>query len=378
MQNNRRHERFDMSLSVSLKDKTGVHPLKTGNISKYGLFLESSDPKPPRQLIKLLIEFPHSSESIEVLAQVMWSDTTGKSDRSGGHPGMGVKFFSMPDNDRRRWENFVDMVRTGRIAPEEQASPVKEEEDSAKSSIYTIGQEELEELNDLELDDAAVSDALSVVKDEPEEDLGGLNNDELEPPPLNFEEPPEDKERRVFPRKIVAFLVKMKSVDTMRELYTRDISLGGMFLKTTIVKKEGDPIEIIIVHPWTSEEYSLQAEVRRVELGPSGAMTGIGVRFIQMNENTRDSLLMFIESGYLVQKEHDDTPIESAVIRRIEAVESKIMENPIDNSLHFQVGLLYLGLSDWEKSFEHLDIAHKLGYPVPEEVFERLQHHRQN
>ena len=111
MQNNRKHERYNHRLSVQLKDRKGSHPLKTGNISRFGLFLITSDVKNLRELIKLEVQLPHSGRNLEILAQVMWVDKEGKS----SNPGMGVKFFSMPDDIKREWEQFVDMVRTGRV-----------------------------------------------------------------------------------------------------------------------------------------------------------------------------------------------------------------------------------------------------------------------
>ena len=56
--NKRKFERYDLQLTAYLKDKTGSHMLKTGNISRYGLYLNTPDPKPLRQLVKVQIEFP--------------------------------------------------------------------------------------------------------------------------------------------------------------------------------------------------------------------------------------------------------------------------------------------------------------------------------
>lgn len=382
MSNKRKYERYNLQLAVYLKDKRGTNKIRTGNISKYGLFLVTPQPKPERQLIQLVIEFPHKAETINVLAQVMWVDETGTSERSGGLQGMGVKFFSMPDQERQNWEAFVDQVRTGRVRLEEAPAPVPNLESGEDSSIYTIGDEELEELEDLDIDEVTESIEEEIL--DIEEDEGEAYSDDLSAAEAEYESgkgafdaalaaSAEDRERRDFPRKPVAFLVKMRDVGSLRQLFTRDISLGGMFLKTQIEKPLNTAVEVMIVHPWTNEEFPLEAIVRRIERSETGSIAGLGVEFSGVDDDLRDSILMFIESGFAVFKREPDSPIESAVIARIEGVEARIKANPIDAALHFELGLLYLGLSDWERFNEHVGIAEKLGYEVPEEVSQRIR-----
>jgi Tfp pilus assembly protein PilZ len=382
MTNQRKHERYNLQLAVYLKDRRGANTVKTGNISKYGLFIVTPDPKPVRQLVQLVIEFPHKAEVINVLAQVMWVDETGTSERSGGQAGMGVKFFSIPDQERQKWEAFVDQVRTGRVRPDETLSAAPTEE-SDPQGVYTIGEEELEELEELNLDnitDSIEEEILSIEEEESAEQFSG----DLSEAEAEYERNgaaaietgavyvSDDNERREYPRKPVSFAVKMRDLDAMRQFLTRDISLGGMFLKTTIEKKVGEIVDVLIVHPWTENEFSLRSEVRRIERNEIGSLAGLGVEFSKVDDMLRDSLLMFIESGYVVEKMDEDSPIESAVIQRIEVVEKQIKSDPINAALHFEVGLLYLGLSDWEHALEHVDISQKLGYDVPEEVIARL------
>lgn len=379
MSNKRKYERYDLAISVALKDKHGVHEMATGNISKYGLFLVTPDPRPLRQLIQLVIEFPEKADTIEVLAQVMWTDETGESERSGGLAGMGVKYFSMPDKDRRKWESFVDRIRSGDIDPAEYQKPKSAGE---SQSIHSIGEEELEELEDLDLAEVSNEIGEEIISIDEEEITDGVRVEDLS----EFEEQyddediPEvvlkvinDKERREFPRKTAAFLVKVKSVETIRDLYTRDISLGGMFLKTNAPAEIGDEVSVSVIHPWTKQEFTLDATVKRIENNSAGNPSGYGVEFDSIDDSMRDSLLTYIESGFVIMKTDEDLPIESEVIKRIEGVEEKIKANPIESSLHYEVGLLYLSLSDWEKADEHIEIASKLGYGVPSEVVSRLE-----
>ncbi len=398
MQNNRKYERYDLTVNVHLKDRKGTHLLETGNISKYGLFLVLPDPRPKRQLIQLVIEFPEHADSIEVLAQVMWSDPVGDSNRGDGRPGMGVKFFSMPDEARGKWEAFVESIRTGKYVPPPSAKTKKAKVEAEKdSSVYTIGEEELEELEGLDtLDELSSEDEEIIdIEEEPIEDVAvqdissdfaeyeqsgsfsveDLASDIADLEPIEIEEvnANAEDERREYPRKPVSFMVRIRDVDTMRDLLTRDISLGGMFIKTMGSYSAGDKIKVVIVHPWTHVEFALDAEVRRIEQNSAGNAMGVGVKFMHFNDDRRDTMLTYIESGYVIVKTSEDVPIEAEIIRRIEEVETSIHSNPINAELHYEVGLLYLSLSDWENSNEHMTIASKLGHDVPPEIFERLE-----
>lgn len=415
MRNQRKFERYSFSLSVHIKDKHGLHPIRTVNLSKYGLFLETQNPFPVRQLIKLLIKFPNNFDPIEALAQVMWVDETGDSERGEGVPGIGVKFFSMPDEDRQSWEQFVDMTRRGQIKTidekekkgnkkKRKAKPDTEEE----GGVHTIAEGELDELENIEgieqldeMEDLDLGD--DEEQDEPDsndvvvQDLSGAleeyekDGDDVdsaleevleEIPDIDIEveevkeEPSEndnDAERRTYPRKKVSFKVKVRDVDAMREFFSKDISLGGIFLATSSDWKEGEKLDIVIVHPWTNESFSISAVVNRLVKSETERNVGIGVEFLNLDDSLRDTLLTYIESGFVIYKDSDDTPIESDIIRRIEEAERKVKKNPIDSSLHYELGLLYLCLSDWDKAGDHIDFAVKLGYDVPGEVSANLE-----
>jgi len=371
-----------MSLSVSMKDKNGLHTLETGNISKYGLFLVTKEPKPQRQLIQLVIEFPDHGEKIQALAQVMWLDKTGESGRSGGLPGMGVKFFSLPDSDRQKWEKFVEMVRTGKfesnLSDTPPALPTENQQNEA-GGVISIGEEELEELEDLDLNamSGEIDEVILDIEEEPAlpnrvEDLSEFEEAYESGDSGQFMTNDTEKERRTYTRKPVTFMVKMKDMSSMREMLTKDISLGGMFIKTKENKKSGEQVKIIILHPWTGQEFDLDAEVKRVDRNQDGTTLGLGVEFLEMDDDMRDSLLTYVESGFKITKSDPDSPIEADVIRRIEETEEQIQANPIDSKMHFELGLLYLCLADETKANEHISIAQKLGYNIPSEVIKVL------
>jgi|GEM_PF-1152140 len=388
--NKRKHERFGVRLIVEVKDRKGKHPLPTGDISRYGLYLITADPRPERQLIQMIIKFPHNGEEIDVMGQVMWCNRGG-GQREEKTPGMGIKFFSMPDEPRRMWEEFVELLRAGKIdVDSETASEAAEDDEEAADQagdVITIGDEELEELGDLDLEDIETDDNLIEFEEESGEEIGSKTGPGvidlsgvadkygLELPEIDEEvvEDLHNEERRIFPRKAATFMIRMADISQMREFYTRDISLGGLFLKTNMERKVGDKVNLVIVHPWSAEEFELPSEVKRIEIDVSGEQNGLGLQFAGMSDLLRDSLLVFIETGFVVKRSSVDVPAESDVIRQIEIIENGIRNNPIDESLHFKVGMLYTYISDWNKAREHLEIAGKLGRNIPEAVHAKLQ-----
>lgn len=386
--NKRKFERYDLHLTAYLKDKGGSHKLRTGNISRYGLFLLTPDPKPLRQLVKVQIEFPGGTDSLEVLAQVMWSDLKGERE---GQPGMGLKFFSIPDREKRRWEEFVDRVRSGQVEAPQEAQ-------EASTGVYVIGEEELEELGDIDLDAAgeAIDDEEIIAFEESTSFKAIKIDDEPAAVDLSLDEAEyestggtvvmpavadnSDIERRMFPRKEAAFRVRLKDQHDLREVVSRDISQGGLFLRSTTPIPVGETLPILLIHPWTNEEMPVMVRTVRIEKTRDGRLAGVGVEFSETDESMRDTLLTFIESGFVIEKTDRNEPIEGEVIKRIEGLEGRIAANPmdaIDPRLHFELALLYLFLSTWDKGSEHLEFAQGLGYAVPPEVAARFAPHQQ-
>jgi uncharacterized protein (TIGR02266 family) len=76
------------------------------NISKTGLFIETTSPRPVGYRLKIRFQLPGSSEKIEVSAEVIWNqEFTGKKDQL---PGMGLKFVDLPPEAQRLIERFVE------------------------------------------------------------------------------------------------------------------------------------------------------------------------------------------------------------------------------------------------------------------------------
>jgi hypothetical protein len=101
-----------------------------------------------------------------------------------------------------------------------------------------------------------------------------------------------EAERRQHERYVVRFEVRLRSVDELRSLYTRDISQGGMALETDVVLPVGEHVGLDLVHPTSGAQFGLDAVVRRVIED-----RGLGLEFVKLTDERREALLRFVTEG---------------------------------------------------------------------------------
>jgi len=108
-------------------------------------------------------------------------------------------------------------------------------------------------------------------------------------------------ERRKHKRYESRIKVRFGSLEALKEEYMHNISHGGIFIRTSRPKKLREQIKILLVHPDTGKEMELEGEVVRVvgeeEAGKTGQPPGMGVRFTDLNNETKDALATFINSS---------------------------------------------------------------------------------
>lgn len=107
-------------------------------------------------------------------------------------------------------------------------------------------------------------------------------------------EQPAAADQRTAPRRLASFLVRLKDVSRLREVYTRDISDGGLFVSTPLVKPLGSEVSLVIVHPASDEEFELVGTVARIQDGPP---KGMGIRFTDFGGEERDAFKRFMDTG---------------------------------------------------------------------------------
>ncbi len=150
-------------------------------------------------------------------------------EESDTQPGVGLQFFGVGKSERETWNTFVNQVRQG----------VAE--------------------RDLEAWDADIA------------------------PPRR------DDERRDWGRFDTVLEVRLRTLDELVTLYTRDVSKGGMFLSTDLPLQPGADLLLEVVHPDTSQVHDLRAVVRRQVDG-----TGVGVEFVGLDQGARERFWGFV------------------------------------------------------------------------------------
>jgi len=356
----RRFPRYQIELPVLLKDKRYTQEMITGDVSRHGVFLSCDSPKPIRQLVQLTIKLPRD-RSIEVMGMVARAVMPEDEAKSG--PGMGIDFFALSANAKSTWDEYIlgmkdqtpEDARVQDAAGSEQA-PAEEPEApaAARETAADVKSPEPEpdaapppkppraKVKMASPEDFADTTGVSEVFDDLPDDarIPESHDDEVPPPlpPDELAQVRKDRDqrptvvdmpqvdlpvapvRRKKPRFVASFLVRLKDKERLKKFYTKDISTGGMFLKTPLLKKQGDDVEVVLVHPETDQEFHLGGTVVRVESSQEMASRGMAIEFHYLARNREEALLGFIETGV----EHLDPPPADPEEGKIETLESAV------------------------------------------------------
>lgn len=104
-----------------------------------------------------------------------------------------------------------------------------------------------------------------------------------------------DPIRRMHPRLAVRLRVVPRSIDALIEMWTRDVSRGGMFIETEQTLAEGQVLEVDVVHPESRATFSLRCVVRRIARGSAGR--GVGVELCDLDDARRSAFQEFAMSS---------------------------------------------------------------------------------
>jgi len=356
--NQRRFLRMDCALSVQIRSKSGAVEVLTANISRNGVYLRTDSPMAERQLVKLSFSMPDGTP-LQVMGMV--AHRFFPKDEHPAGPGMGVDFFALSKDDKKIWDRFC----------------LEMEKNSAR---LHIGEQLQAELSLPGNGGFADPDEIFVLEEEIEPEVFASSIAD------NYVEPV----RRQHPRFAASFLVRLRDRERMLEYYTRDISIGGTFLRTDELKRDGDVIELILVHPETREEFSLESRVVRVITGPKPGDRGMGLEFLPLNADRKNELELFIERGVEVQQDSGealaqhledlsraveleaDSPRAYAELGRVlledredpGAAVSKLTKaiklDPGCQSAHQHLALAYALLGQRDLALEHMRTARRL------------------
>jgi len=109
---------------------------------------------------------------------------------------------------------------------------------------------------------------------------------------------PEPVQRR-FPRYAAALRVSLRDVGELEQLYTQNVSKGGLFVGTGLDLPPGTALKLTVVHPRTGEPFPLDAVVRWRAPAPN---PGLGLEFTGIDDRKREAFFDFVRSEIPVEE----------------------------------------------------------------------------
>ncbi len=106
---------------------------------------------------------------------------------------------------------------------------------------------------------------------------------------------PAEPVRRRHPRTAVDLELEVAGLEQLFTLYTRDLSVGGMFIVTEGDLPLGAVLAITVVHPVDGSTFELEGVIRRLSEPPE--IKGVGVELTHVDDARRQEFLTFIQSA---------------------------------------------------------------------------------
>ncbi|MCB0327264.1 MAG: PilZ domain-containing protein [Bdellovibrionales bacterium] len=106
---------------------------------------------------------------------------------------------------------------------------------------------------------------------------------------------------RKFPRADTEIPVELHETQKSYDALTKNISKGGLFVKTpaghfTI----GDRVQVVLIHPTSKRKFTIPAEIVHIRMGSKPTLPefeeGLGIEFFELSEIRRQDLSRFLKS----------------------------------------------------------------------------------
>jgi uncharacterized protein (TIGR02266 family) len=121
-------------------------------------------------------------------------------------------------------------------------------------------------------------------------------------PPLKIEGTPPKRERRKYPRIEARIKVTFRSMAELIQEYTRNISAGGIFVKTDRPLDPNATIDLTLEFPDQKGAFALKGEVVRLiamshPSEPDKQIYGAGIRFVNPDAAILAAIERLVASG---------------------------------------------------------------------------------
>ncbi len=240
----RKDRRYPFHVRTVLQSGRSEVVAQTEDVSFKGVFIRTDTPLPERHLLKLKFTLPPEGDGFTITGMVARS-VPG---RDGKPPGAGIQFYGANSTDLDRWNRFIRWVAAGAPAPAPPSTP---------ASAPAV------------------------------------------PLPGVFPPGTPDAVHRRVPRFAAVLNVNLRDMGELEQLYTRNISQGGMFVATMLDPPAGTPLKLAIVHPRSGERFDLEAVVRWRSGAPN---FGLGLEFTGMDDRRREAFFEFVRSELPVEE----------------------------------------------------------------------------
>lgn len=279
----RRDKRYRTQLPVRTRINGRRLSLYTDDVSFRGMFLCTEVPPPVRQLIRIETILPPNNVPFATHGMVVY--VIGVDDPNGRSPGVGVQFYGMGD-ERRAWETFIQFIQR-------RSDPVPDRRSGEQGTVAGNGQavtpppHRTSPLTPAVRVSPPANPPRATEPPPPAPSAGGH-------PPIPFRVALGSgaHENRRFHRFPIVLEVWPRNLDELMRMYSRDVSVGGMFLPTTRAIPLSTQLRLEIRHPHAESIFPLTAVVRRHSDQPPG----IGVEFVDLDDRRRRQFFEFIHA----------------------------------------------------------------------------------
>jgi hypothetical protein len=107
------------------------------------------------------------------------------------------------------------------------------------------------------------------------------------------------------------FLLQPKDQERLRLFEAREFALGSMFLRTPVLRRVGESLRLILLHPVSDEEFPLLAQVVRVSDGSGAEPKGMVLDFQTLEHPQRAAFHTFVEHGTGVTTEPPPSVVDA-------------------------------------------------------------------
>jgi hypothetical protein len=107
------------------------------------------------------------------------------------------------------------------------------------------------------------------------------------------------------------FLLQPKDQERLRLFEAREFALGSMFLRTPVLRRVGESLRLILLHPVSDEEFPLLAQVVRVSDGSGAEPKGMVLDFQTLEHPQRAAFHEFVEHGTGVTTEPPPSVVDA-------------------------------------------------------------------